>query len=206
MKEIALHPRNYKRRLASEKECKIDLNKELPILFKSFSYALSLYEKEIIQTPPESRARAFEASLLNSKMIQSIQKHFPENWRFGKYKRFILSVEGYTVLFKKLNSKDKPMNIKTLHNSAISNQRQMSLFSNEEEVVNPILIFGYRKDRVGNIFDPKLVYIDEEKVRWTITADAVEKVKEVKVLATTTIEKATPTLKESKKDKRKTSS
>lgn len=194
-----------KRRLATSKECQVDLNEQLPIMFKAFTEAVRMYETEIIQTPPQSRARAFEASLLNSKMIQSIQSNFPVNWKFGKYKRFILNVQGYTILFKKLNSKDKPMNISTDHTSAILNQYQTSLFWNTTFSINPILFFGYKKDRLGNIYDPKLVYIDEDKVQWTLTENVVQNNNDIKHLSRVSVEKAIPKLKETLKEIKKTS-
>ena len=162
-----------KRRVISYQECMHDLKEVLPLLFQAFNEAFTLYEKEIIQTGPEARPRGFEATLLNAKIIQCIQKHFPVNWRFGKYKRFILGVDGYIVLFKKLNGKNMPMNIKTRMVRAISNQLTLPLFANSTQVENPILFFGYKKDRAGNIIDPKLVYIDEGEVSWTITANDI---------------------------------
>ena len=163
--------RKNKRRLATFEGTKFDLQKELPIMFEAFSEAYSLYESEILKTPPEARARGFEASLLNSKMIQCIQKHFPNKWSFGKYKRFTLRTNGYIILFKKLDQRNKPMNIKTKSVNSISNQLTLPLFNNTNFVESPILYFGYNKDRVGNISDPKLVYLDEEKVQWIVTPE-----------------------------------
>lgn len=162
-----------KRRAVSLEECRLELKEELPLLFKAFKEAFMSYEKEVVMTRPEARARAFEASLLNSKMIESIQNHFPNKWKFAKYKRFVLNVSGFVILFKKLNGKDMPMNIKTQAVNAISNQLTLPLFSTFGTMENPILFFGYRKDKTGNIFDPKLVYIDEGKVKWTITSNDV---------------------------------
>lgn len=162
-----------KRRLASLDGCKFDLKKELPILFKAFDEACKNYEKEILSTPPQARARGFEASLLNSKMIQGIQKHFPDNWRFAKYKRFTLRINGYVILFKKLNGKNLPMNIKTQSVNAISNQLALSLFNESNYTIEPILFFGYRKDKFGHIFEPKLIYIDDSKLKWTLEYDSI---------------------------------
>ncbi len=167
-----------KRRIVSSEECKKDLQKELQLMFTAFGQAVVNYENEIILTPPESRARAFEASLLNSKMMQSIQQNFPHNWKFGKYRRFILNVGGYNVFFKKLNNKDMPMNIRTQYASAIENQQQMSLFDDSFGITEPIVFFGYKKNKLGEIIDSKLVYIDEGKVNWTITNDDVITTKE----------------------------
>jgi hypothetical protein len=142
-------------------------------MFKAFSEAYELYESEIRKTPPEARARGFEASLLNSKMIQCIQKCFPTNWKFGKYKRFTLRTNGYIILFKKLDKNNKPMNIKTKSVEAISYQLSLPLFNNTNFVEEPILFFGYKKNGVGNISEPKLVYLDGEQVKWIVTADDV---------------------------------
>ena len=158
----------FKRKLISKKECLHDLESELQTMFRAFSEATQLYEQEIVSTPPVSRAKNFEASFLNSKMMQCIQKYFPVNWKFGKYKRFILRINGYNVLFKKLNGKDMPMNVKTVLSDAITNQLQYSLFNDSPEVADPIVFFGYRKDKFGNITSPKLVYIDENHVKWVI--------------------------------------
>lgn len=46
---------------------------------------------------------------------------------------------------------------------------QKSLFDDMGDVFEPVVFFGYRKDRFGNIHSPKLVYIDEGKVRFEIT-------------------------------------
>jgi len=163
-----------KRRLASFEGCKIDLEYELPLLFKAFKEAFASYEKEIIQTRPDARARGFEASLLNSKMIQSVQDHFPLYWKFGRYKRFVLRINGYIILFKKLNNSDRPMNIKTKSVDAISNQLSLPLFDSESSIVEPILFFGYKKNSLGEIVDPKLVYIDENQVKWTLNEDDID--------------------------------
>lgn len=165
--------RTNKRRLTSETECRFDLKQELPKLFEAFKNAHQAYEIELRQTPPQARARGFEAMLLNSKMIQSIQDIFPDNWKFGKYKRFTLRVSGYTVLFKKFDSKGRPMNIETKSATAISEQLLLSLFSDSMDVFEPILFFGYQKNSLGLISNPKLVYIDEDKIKWVINGESV---------------------------------
>lgn len=165
--------RQNKRRLATLQGAKFDLEKELPLMFKAFREAYELYEIEISKTPPQARARAFEASLLNSKMIQCIQKYFPNHWRFGKYKRFTLRTNGYIVLFKKLDNYNRPMNVKTKSVLAISQQLSLPLYSEANFVEEPILFFGYKKDKVGNIAEPKLVYLDEERVKWIVTPNDI---------------------------------
>lgn len=171
-----------KRKIISKDECLHDLESQLQTMFQAFSEAVKLFEQEVVLTPIVSRAKNFEASLLNSKMMQSIQKYFPDNWKFGKYRRFILRVNGYNVLFKKLNKKDMPMNVKTFLSDAIANQLQYSLFNDSPEVADPIVFFGYRKDKFGNILDPKLVYIDENLVKWVIENSDI---KETKTVSTT---------------------
>lgn len=163
-----------KRRLINSKECLFDLKDHLKTLFMAFKEARMMYEEEIRQTPPQARARTLEASLLNSKIIQSLQKYFPKDWFFGKYKRFILHLEGYNIFVKKFNGKNMPMNIRTRNDDAIRNQAQLSLFDGEYDITTPILYFGYQKSRMGELSDPKLVYIDEDKVKWIITDDDIK--------------------------------
>lgn len=163
-----------KRRLINAKECLFDLKDHLETLFIAFKEARMMYEEEIRQTPPQARARTLEASLLNSKIIQSLQKYFPTDWFLGKYRRFILHLEGYNIFVKKFNGKNMPMNIKTRNDDAIRNQAQLSLFDGEYDVTNPILYFGYQKSTMGVLSEPKLVYIDEDKVKWIITDEDIE--------------------------------
>ena len=163
-----------KRRLINAKECLVDLKDHLNTLFMAFKEARMMYEEEIRQTPPQARARTLEASLLNSKIVQVLQKYFPKDWFYGKYKRFVLQLKDYSIFVKKLDGKNKPMNIKTHNDDAIRNQAQMSLFDGEYDKTSPILYFGYQKSRMGELSDPKLVYIDEDKVEWIITDDDIE--------------------------------
>lgn len=153
----------------SSKECQIDLKESLPVFFSAFDDALKLFNKEVVQTPVYARCRGFEANLLNSKMIQCIQDKFPEDWFFGKYKRFIVRKDGYIILFKKLNSKNLPMNVRTKNVVDIENQVMKSLFEEMEDIFEPVVFFGYRRDRFGNIGSPKLVYIDEGKCKFELT-------------------------------------
>lgn len=187
-----------KRRLASEEGCLIDLQNELPLFFNAFEEACENYNNEVVQTPPESRCRGFEASLFNSKLIQGIQKYFPVNWKYGKYKRFILNTKGYLVLFKKLNNKGMPMNIRTKIVESINLQMMYSLFDSFDFVEEPILYFGYKKDRIGNIYQPQLVYIDENQIRWTIEESDISVTKTVG-MEKPSEEVATPKLKNAKK-------
>lgn len=187
-----------KRRLATTEGCLYDLSDELPMFFKAFEDACKRYNQEILHTPPEARCRGFEAILFNSKLIQGIQTYFPDDWKFGKYKRFIFCKKGYLVLFKKLNSKGMPMNIKTKMVDSINYQMMESLFDSLDFYEEPILYFGYKKDRIGNIYQPQLVYIDENKVRWSIDERDVE-AKNIRAIEKPSEEIALPKLKTIKK-------
>ncbi len=199
--EKKMKHRQNKRRLATEEGAKFDLKNELPLMFKAFKEAHELYESEIVLTPPLARGRGFEASLLNSKMLQCIQKYFPNNWKFGKYKRFTLRVNSYIILFKKLDKKNMPMNIKTNSVQAISHQLSLPLFSDANYVEEPILFFGYKKNSVGLISDPKLVYLDENRIQWIVTLDDITIDKTVQLPRK--VQKATPTLKKGKEGDKK---
>jgi hypothetical protein len=172
-----------KRKIVSAKECKHDLELHLELLFYAVDQGIDNYNQILSLFPVESRARALEANILNSKIIEAIQGNFSENWKFGKYRRFILRVNGYNILFKKLNNKDMPMNVRTKHVEAIENQYQLSLFeeSSFSEVIEPIVFFGYKKDKWGAIIDPKLVYIDEGQIKWTISQSDVTEEKTIAI-------------------------
>ena len=186
-----------KRRLATAEGTLIDLQKELPLLFRAFYEAVKDFEREIIQTPAESRARGFEASLLNSKVLHRIQENFPRNWKFGRYKRFLLQISGYNILIKKLNNKNMPMNIRTLNTEAINNQQMLPLFD-LPTITNPIVYFGYKKDRFGSVTEPKLVYVDESKVNWIITEDQIQPTQIRKIVPAPVLE-AEPRLRNEKR-------
>lgn len=163
-----------KRRIISSDECKLDLKNDLPKLFKALENAVILFEREIAQTPLTARARILEAALLNSKIIQCIQREFQDQWTFAKYRRFVLRVNGYNILFKKLNKKNMPMNVMTKNNQAIMNQMQMpTLFDDPRSFEEPIVYFGYKIDKFGTVIDPKLVYIDDGKISWEISKDDI---------------------------------
>lgn len=166
-----------RRHVKNSKECKIELGSILLRIFSAFDKSVRLYNKEIVFTPVGSRGRGFEANYLNSKIIQCIQEEFPDNWYFGKYKRFILRIGGYLILFKKLNRLNFPMNVPTKNTLAINNQSMNSLFDDQADLYEPIVYFGYRKDVLDSLFDPKLVYIDEGKIGFAITEnDLIEEI------------------------------
>lgn len=161
-----------KRREVNQKECSYDLRKDFPKLFKAYNIALKQFNNTFGIIRPSARVR-LDAALFNSFMIQAIQDEFPHGWKFGKYKRFVLKVEDYLFLFKKLNSKGLPMNISTKEVNSISSQLQISLFENEEFFTEPILFFGYQKNKTGELINPQIVYIDEDKIKWVITSDNI---------------------------------
>jgi hypothetical protein len=194
---------NVKRRLASQKECLLDMKDTLPKLFKAFEDACLDYNEVMRTVPPNSRGRGFEASVFNTMFIKAIQSHFPRNWRFGKYKRFILYKDGYLILPKKLNNKGMPMNIKTKMVESINFQLTGSLFEEAGYVEDPILYFGYKRDKIGELHSPQLLYIDENQRRWVIEESELalsgsNKVKSIQKVKAPTV-KATPKLKASKK-------
>jgi len=170
-----------KRKIVSAKECKHDLKPHLELLFYAVDQGIDKYNQILSLFPVESRARALEANILNSKIIEAIQGSFSENWKFGKYRRFILRVNGYNILFKKLKNNDMPMNVRTKHVEAIENQYQLSLFENTSfsEVIEPIVFLGYKKDKWGTIIDTKLVYIDEGEIKWTISQSDITEEKNI---------------------------
>lgn len=166
-----------KRREVTKSECLKDLKKDLLKMFLAFNKAIKLFNKSMEDIPVHSRIR-LDAPLLNTRIVQCIQEQFPDNWKFGKYKRFVLNVKDYLILFKKLNGKNKPMNIETRHVNSISNQLQLSLFNDDSFFTDPILFFGYKKDKFGEIISPQLVYIDEDKVKWIISENDVTTIKD----------------------------
>src|SRR5690606_23483455 len=91
---------------------------------------------------------------------------------YGRYRRLILKVKGYVILFKKLNSKGMPMNIYTENVRKLSNQEiQLSLFNESKYSESPILYFGYEKNKLGEYTQPRIVYIDENKIKFVIDAE-----------------------------------
>lgn len=164
--------RSGKRRQVSKKECLFDLKEELPKFFKAFNIGVNKYNKVSAMFRPNAKVR-FDATVLNTAIVESLQDEFPFNWKWGKYKRFILRLNDHIVLVKKFNKKNMPMNIKTEHVNTISNQLSLPLFKDEIYQDDPILFFGYKVDRMGEITSPQLVYIDENQVRWVVTEEDV---------------------------------
>ncbi len=178
-KRNELDNRLGKRRLISSEECLFELEEALPKFFTAFNRAVEKYNKVSAMFSIESKSR-FDAAVLNTALVESLQLEFRDNWRWGKYKRFILRLNGYIFLVKKLKKNNKPMNVKTELVNSISNQMNLSLFDNDVYREDPILFFGYKIDKMGEIFSPQIVYIDEDKVKWIITENDITFVSESK--------------------------
>ena len=164
--------RSGKRRQVSKDECLLDLKEDLPKIFKAFNRGIKKFNKVSSMFNPESKVR-FDASVLNTAIVESLQVEFSNNWKWGKYKRFILRLNDYIFLVKKLNNNNMPMNIKTKHVNSISNQLSLPMFNSEVYQDDPILFFGYKTDRMGEIVSPQIVYIDENQVKWVVTENDV---------------------------------
>ena len=133
--------------------------------FTAFHKAKDLFKKAMSKYPPDSRSRGFEASTFQTCIIGELQKAFPSDWKFWKYKRFALSMKGYSFLIKKLDKKEMPMNIRTKANNSILNQVQTLIFD-PTVYENPIIFFGWQKSKFGELMAPHFVYIDKEKIQW----------------------------------------
>jgi hypothetical protein len=67
------------------------------------------------------------------------------------------------------------MNIKTINVQSILNQNQvLDLFSESDYNDEPILYFGYQKNRFGQFVNPQLIYIDEGDVNFSISENDLE--------------------------------
>lgn len=160
-----------KRRLANYDGCRYDLKEILPELFNVFRIALEKTNEALRHFKPEARSGNLEPNILQSCFAEELFSRFKLQASFGKYSRITLRAKGYIILFKKLSSTGKPMNIKTKNVQNISNQKQtLSLFTmeNSDYQDEPILFFGYKKNRLSKIVDPQLVYLDEGLVRFAI--------------------------------------
>ena len=157
-----------RKRIINAKECQKDMNFALQQIFAAFHEAVKSYNCDIKKYNPQDRVRSFEATFFNTYLMKSLRDYFGSNLKKGMYGRMFLYTNGYIVLFKKLKKNNMPMNIKTEHFLKIENQQEGYLFSEEEDCIAPIVFFGYSKSSVGELTNPRLVYIDEEKVKWTM--------------------------------------
>lgn len=165
-----------KRRIVNQAECEQDLKEFLNSLFSSVHDGISKFRYIVNMFDPNAKVRGDNAMLLNKCIVESIQKNFEEKWIYGKYGRFILRLNGYILLFKKLNGKNKPMHTSTKLVNQILCQQQTSLFNSDAfiEVNEPVLFVGYNMDQFSVITDVKIVYIDENKVKWIISENEMD--------------------------------
>lgn len=162
-----LEIKNEKRKRIDKESALKLLNDHIRDIFSAYNNAVDKFNEEINQTIPEARTRLW-AVLLNAKLTESFIRKFPENWKRGKYGRVIFRWEEVQLLIKKLNKNSKPSYIPTILSDSIINQEQQSLFSDDEDSKEePILIFGYTKDALGQIINPRIVYFNG-KVEWVI--------------------------------------
>lgn len=202
--KVGISNRTGKRkRLINAKECQIDMKESLVLIFNAFHKAVELHNSEIRLTNPQDRVRGMEASYFNAKLMQCLREEFPYNLKRGKYGRMFLYSNEYIVLFKKLDKNGKPMNIRTKSSSSIENQIQGNLFDNEEDGTSPIIFFGYSKSLIGEMIRPRIVYIDEEHVKWTIEEKDVLPKKEDTLFPVQTPEEAHVSIKPHLKVKKK---
>lgn len=76
-KDINLSRRKQgKRRLAIEDACKVELKKELQLLFNTFDKALEKANEALSLFPPHSRSRTLEASIMQSSFAEILMKNF----------------------------------------------------------------------------------------------------------------------------------
>lgn len=158
--------KNFEKRKRVTKKEAMELLKDCyEDIFKAYRTGLANYNEEVNMTIPEARTRLV-GPLLNAKITESFILAFPENWSKGKYGRIIFRWNGVLMLIKKLNKNDKPSYIPTILSDSIVNQYQQPLFPGDEGKEEPILIFGYTKDSLGQLVNPRIVLYDDG-VQWT---------------------------------------
>lgn len=74
--------RSGKRRQVYKDECLLDLKKDLPKIFKAFNKGVKKFNKVSSMFNPESKVR-FDASVLNTSIVESLQVEFSNNWKWG---------------------------------------------------------------------------------------------------------------------------
>lgn len=164
-----------KRLLADYESCKLELDKELNLLFRTFYSAVTSTKEELLNFNIRFRSRSLEASIMQSFFAEFLQENFGNKAFYGKYKRLIVRANGYLILFKKLNGKGLPMNIRTVNVQSILNQNQvLDLFADTDYNDEPILYFGYQKNRFGDYVNPQLIYIDEGEIKFSISQDNMD--------------------------------
>lgn len=159
---------NEKRNLIEKEEFNEIFKEHFSEVFRAYTLGLMRYNEEIQQTIPQARVR-LDSVLLHAKITESFIAHFPESYSIGKYKRVIFRWADAPVqlIIKKLSMDSRPSYIPTMLSGAIQNQDQASLFMDNTQTVEPILIFGYSRSRAGAVVDPRIVYFDGE-AKWVL--------------------------------------
>lgn len=158
-----------KRTLANLKACKTELNNEIQLLFEVFNETIIKSNAVLSGIGVNNRSRSLEASIVQSFFSECLMNTFSEKAFWGKYRRLVLRINGYLFLFKNLDKKGYPMNIKTNNVQSILNQNQvLDLFSDSDYNDEPILYFGYQKNRFGEFVNPQIIYIDEGIIKFSI--------------------------------------
>ena len=162
-----VHKTNEKRRFLDKKDAEELLKPYLSDMFKAYEEGLIGYNNVIRNFNPLFTKR-IDSGILNSMISGSFYEVFPDNYVNAKYGRVIFRWEGVQIMIKKLNHDGKPSYVPTLLSESIMNQEQATLFKGDEQAQSePLLFFGYTKDKNGEITNPRLVYYDGE-VKWTI--------------------------------------
>ena len=200
--KIQTFVQSYKRKLAKKDafitEC---TEKGLIKFFYAFENAKEKFSLTMKPFPPQSRSRGFEASVFQTCLLGELQKVFPKKWKFWKYKRFVITFCGHSFLFKKLNKRGMPMNIKTNANQSIINQMQTQLFDHTD-YENPIVFFGWEKSKSGDLINPHFVYIDEGKIKWRLRKDELTSLNAPTILTPNKTGRLLPKVKEQSKRKK----
>lgn len=137
-------------------------------LFAAYYAALEKFNAEVLQTATPSARRKLEPSLLHAKMVDAFAAAMPDNWEVGKYGRFIIRYDGVQIIIKKLSGENKPAYVPTILSGKILSQVQTDLFPGDVSAkAEPVLIFGYTRDRLGQYVDPRIVYYNDGP-RWII--------------------------------------
>lgn len=135
-------------------------------IFTSYSEGVEKYNEDIQGKYPDMMCR-LDPMLLNYHISASMRKKFPSQFRIGKYGRLIFRWEGVQMIVKKVDKNGKPSYVKTKISDTITNQLQFELFKDESGIEEPILIFGYTKDSLGCVVNPRIIFYDDG-VKWQI--------------------------------------
>lgn len=136
---------------------------------RHFNRVISLFET------PEARTNRLEAGVMHSCLVEAFVKAFPDyvvpNTKYG---RFILRIAETQIIIKRINEAGKPSYVPTILSDKILTQSSASLFDDEDEAAKaePVLIFGYTRNKVGEFVDPRIVYFKGSPI-WVIAADDV---------------------------------